>query len=106
MNLTQDWLLQEAALTSGAVAADYDGDGDVDLLVLRVLGPDVLYRNDGQGFSDVTTSVELGSESYDSTHASFSDVDLDGDLDLLIVAHREDLFEASVCLRFTPLGFI
>src|SRR6185295_18340180 len=32
----------------GCTTGDYDGDGDVDLFVTRV-GPDVLYRNNGDG---------------------------------------------------------
>ena len=74
----EGWLPEDSALTSGAVAADYDGDGNIDLLSMRVLGPDVLYRNTGAGFVDATASAGLGNETYDTTHASFADVDLEG----------------------------
>ena len=40
---------------SGVSAADYDGDGDLDLFFTNWLEPDVLYRNDGEmHFTDVT----------------------------------------------------
>ena len=43
----------------GAAAADYDGDGDTDLYVSN-FGPNVLYRNDGDGtFTDVTTQARV-----------------------------------------------
>jgi hypothetical protein len=43
----------------GASAADYDGDGHVDLYVLNY-GPNVLYRNNGDGtFTDVSRTSGL-----------------------------------------------
>ncbi len=39
----------------GVAVADYDGDGDDDVLFLNQLGPNALYRNRGDGpFDDVT----------------------------------------------------
>ena len=71
--------------------ADYDNDGDVDVLVLRGawLGrhgrwPNSLLRNDGQGrFEDVTQEVGLLSFHPTQT-AAWGDVDNDGWLDLFI----------------------
>jgi hypothetical protein len=71
--------------------ADYDGDGDLDLLVLRGawLGewgdmPNSLLRNDGRGvFEDVT--IEAGVYREHPCHsAAWGDIDLDGALDLVI----------------------
>ncbi|MCU0866524.1 MAG: VCBS repeat-containing protein [Planctomycetes bacterium] len=72
-----------------AVAADFDGDGDIDLFLAR--GPqtpaspqDSLYRNDGAGvFTDVgpTHFVDTG----DTTDAAGLDFDRDGDLDLCVL---------------------
>jgi enediyne biosynthesis protein E4 len=67
----------------GAAAADYDDDGDVDLLVTN-FGANVLYRNNGDGtFSDVTARAGV-SDSRWSTSAAFGDVDGDGFLDLYV----------------------
>ncbi|MEJ2077139.1 MAG: FG-GAP-like repeat-containing protein [Acidobacteriota bacterium] len=46
----------------GCSAADYDGDGDLDLYVLNY-GPNVLYRNNGDGtFTDVSEASGLARE--------------------------------------------
>ena len=75
--------------------ADYDGDGDADVLVLRGgwwrehgRHPVSLLQNDGRGrFADVTLDVGLGEQSYPTLSADFADYDNDGDLDLY-VAHE------------------
>jgi len=67
----------------GAVAADVDGDGDPDLLVTNY-GPDVFYRNRGDGtFEDATAEAGLGLDGWSSSGA-FADADGDGDLDLYV----------------------
>jgi FG-GAP-like repeat/ASPIC and UnbV len=73
------------------IHADYDNDGDPDLLVLRGgwLGtwgriPNSLLRNRGDGtFEDVTEDAGLTPD-YPTQTAAFADYDLDGDLDLFI----------------------
>lgn len=72
---------------AGAVFADYDGDGWLDLLVTGVNeSPSSLLRNMGNGhFKDVTAESGLASLKH-SFSASFADYDRDGDLDLY-VAH-------------------
>ena len=82
------------------VQADYDGDGDVDLLVLRGawLGrngrhPKSLLRNDGHGtFTDVTFASGLGDVHYPSQTAAWADYDNDGDLDLYVGNEGEENF--------------
>ena len=75
------------------VQADYDNDGDMDILVLRGswLGedgqkhPNSLLQNDGSGrFTDVTFEAGLGEPAYPSKTAAWSDYDNDGDLDLYV----------------------
>ncbi len=67
----------------GACAGDYDNDGLVDLYVTN-LGPNVLYRNAGDGrFTDVTRAAQVGASAW-STGCAFGDLDRDGDLDLFV----------------------
>ena len=47
---------------NGAAFADYDNDGDADLIVVRD-GSDLLFRNDGDGrFSDVSVAAGIGDD--------------------------------------------
>ncbi len=72
--------------------ADYDDDGDLDILVLRGawLGaqgehPNSLLQNDGAGrFLDVSYAVGLAEPGLPTQTAEWFDFDLDGDLDLFI----------------------
>jgi hypothetical protein len=79
--------LAEASM--GVDAADYDGDGDLDLFMTHFHGQThTLYRNDGYGlFEDVTAAAGLGAPTLESTGfgTRFVDVDLDGVLDLVAV---------------------
>jgi hypothetical protein len=67
----------------GCAVGDYDNDGDPDLYVTN-FGPDVLYRNSGDGtFTDVTAQAGVGDPLWSSS-ATFFDFDRDGDLDLYV----------------------
>ena len=75
----------------GVAAGDYDGDGDVDLYVVRGdLGANLLYRNDGGNrFVDVADAAGVASTkpaggAYRHSGPTFADIDGDGDLDLFI----------------------
>jgi len=68
----------------GVAAADYDGDGDEDILITGI-GGNRFFRNDRGVFVDVT--LEAGLEGYAddyNTSAGFFDADGDGDLDIFI----------------------
>ncbi len=74
---------------TGGSLADYDGDGDLDMLVLRYDAPAVLLRNDGPGlFTDVTAEVGL-TATGSATSSSWADTDGDGDLDLFVGAYED-----------------
>jgi hypothetical protein len=72
----------------GLASADYDADGDPDLFVTNFAQDSAtLYRNDGNFiFEDVSKRVGIRTPTYAmlSWGPSFSDFDLDGDLDLYI----------------------
>ncbi|HEX5135360.1 MAG TPA: CRTAC1 family protein [Planctomycetota bacterium] len=73
----------------GVAAGDIDGDGDDDLYFLNQLGPNALYRNNGDGtFSDVTETAGLALDDRISVSAAFNDVDNDGDEDLFVTSTR------------------
>ncbi len=73
----------------GASWGDYDRDGDPDLFLSQV-GPDILYRNNGDGsFSDVTAEAGVAGltgpdDNFADASALWWDHDLDGDLDLYV----------------------
>ncbi len=61
----------------GVAAADYDGDGNVDLYVTNY-GPNILYRNNGNGtFTEVTEKAGVAAPGW-STCATWFDYDNDG----------------------------
>ena len=73
------------------VAADYDNDGDADVLVLRGAWlfddgrmRNSLLRNEGGHFADITRAVGLASPERPTQAAAWADVDGDGWLDLFI----------------------
>jgi len=74
----------DTAWGSGALAWDYDNDGDSDLYVTNY-GPNRLYRNDGGVFAEVAAVAGLEDDGW-SMGAAAADLDRDGDLDLY-VAH-------------------
>ena len=72
----------------GCSAADYDNDGDLDLLVLTYKGPE-LYQNDGKGhFSEVTEQAGLSDPRW-ALNGVWFDYDRDGRLDLFVTNYLE-----------------
>ena len=78
----------------GCSAGDYDNDGDADLFVAN-FGPNVLYRNEGGRFADVTAAVIPDRDRSWSTGSAFADYDLDGDLDLYVANYLDYQFETD-----------
>jgi hypothetical protein len=67
----------------GVAAGDIDGDGDQDLVVTGY-GPDLLFRNNGNGtFTESGQEAGIADRRW-STSAAFLDYDRDGDLDLYV----------------------
>ncbi len=85
---------------AAVVAADYDDDGWVDLLVTN-FGPNTLYRNFGNGrFENVAPRLGIESPGW-NTGAAFFDADGDGDLDLYIAAYIDVTVEDVLAARPT-----
>lgn len=89
------WGLTQVHRGGGAAAGDYDGDGDIDLMVTSfgnlpgaaVPGQHKLYRNDGGHFTDVAAAAGVAFSNPaipDGYSPVWGDYDLDGDLDLWI----------------------
>ena len=91
------------AMTGGAAAGDFDGDGLVDLFFTRVDDTDVLYRNTGAGFVDVSTAAGF-TETLPTNGVAAGDIDNDGDLDLYVTgseAYRYFLYINDGAGHFT-----
>ena len=82
-DVTEDCGIDYRGMGSGASAADYDNDGDLDLY-LTCWGPNRLYRNDGGGkFTDVTETARVGDDRW-GVASCWLDYDGDGHLDLYV----------------------
>ena len=76
--------------TFGSTFVDYDDDGDPDLFVLN-MGPNLVLRNDGDHFTDVTAQTGLvGDEDETGNSLAFADFDGDGDLDAWLTNGEDD----------------
>jgi len=68
----------------GVCVADYNNDGFDDVYVTAVMGPNALYRNNGNGtFTDVTRQAGVGHTGW-GTGCAFGDYDRDGNVDLYV----------------------
>ena len=81
----------------GLAVGDYQNDGYDDLFITHFNGPNVLYKNNGDGtFINVTASAAVGGDSRWSTSAAFVDYDQDGFLDLYVVRYVDHSFENNL----------
>jgi len=83
----------------GVDAADFDGDGDLDLFMTHLdRETNTLYVNDGTGlFVDRTVQMGLAqpSKRFTGFGTSWFDYDNDGDLDLLVVNGEVDVIDGQ-----------
>ena len=95
--------LDAAAYGMGVAAGDVDNDGRVDLY-RTALGPNQLFRNNGDGtFTDVTGQAGVGDPRW-SVSASFADLDRDGWLDLYVGNYLDHRLDAPQPECFTRTG--
>lgn len=76
----------------GVAWGDYNNDGRPDLYVSRKGAPNILFRNDGDKFTDVTKEAGVA-EPIQSFGTYFFDYDNDGYLDLLVAGYYIDTLD-------------
>jgi hypothetical protein len=91
--VTDSPVTEGPVFSNGGAWGDFDNDGDLDLFVgscryFTYGVHDTLYRNDGGSFTEVTDSIVAIAERTSSA-ASWADVDLDADLDLMVVHYAD-----------------
>ncbi len=80
----------------GVTVGDYDNDGYPDLY-LNNGGPNVLYRNRGNGtFTDVTDEAGVENGNRVGAGTCFLDMDADGDLDLYVANYIQFSYDQPV----------
>jgi hypothetical protein len=80
----------------GAICADYDNDGDTDILVGNDLRPNFLFQNDGTGaFKEVAAFVGMAYDALGTVHGTMgvecADWNHDGWLDFYTTAYQRQL---------------
>lgn len=79
-----------AFISTGAVFADVDGDGDLDLMASSFESGTRLFLNDGKGVFKDETSARGLSMKGSATSMALADTDGDGDLDLYVAYIRKN----------------
>ena len=96
--VTTGEIVHDKGHSHGPIFADVDKDMDLDLYVSNDQGLKFLYINNGSGIFTKKIDEWPTSNFGKSYGASFSDLDLDGDLDLVVATHsnqRNYIFTAN-----------
>ena len=76
-------------LSMDAGIADFDGDGDLDILIANEHRPNILLINNGKGKFTNESSKRIPQVPHDSEDIGIADFDLDGDLDIVVVSEDD-----------------
>ncbi len=76
-------------LSMDAGIADLDQDGDMDILIANEHRPNILLLNDGKGNFTNESASRIPQVDHDSEDIGIADLDLDGDLDIIIVSEDD-----------------
>lgn len=91
VNIAAQLNLNDQFESKSILWADYDNDGDRDLLVTNMLGPSRLYRNEGNlHLVDVTAASGISTDTLPTTGACWGDFDNDGWLDLYVINYNRE----------------
>jgi hypothetical protein len=82
-------VLLTAPVGQGATDTDYDGDGDIDVFGANRTGDLNILNNDGSGNFQLIPPASIGISQRVGEGITSSDVDNDGDLDLLLASANE-----------------
>ncbi len=97
----------DTATSQGALASDFDLDGDLDLYVCNWFAPDYFLINNGQGiFSIQDFNLVTTKQIFNSNSALSADIDNDGDLDLLVATRDGFVFFFENRLQNGRLRFV
>lgn len=100
-------VVNDSAFARGMNWVDVDNDRDLDIFVCREKNiNELLYINDGNGYFTKVTGIPLTSSRGESWSGSWGDYDNDGDLDVFITNHENQvnfLFRNDGNLNFTKI---
>jgi len=103
-DVTSDAGLNVVCYGMGCACGDYDNDGDVDLFISAV-GSDMLFRNDGGVFVDVTGEAGVaGDASAWGSSCAWVDYNNDGRLDLFVCNYVQWSKETDLSQDFQLTG--
>lgn len=81
------------ALSMDAAIADFDQDGDMDIIIANEHRPNILLINDGKGKFTNESALRIPQINHDSEDIGIADFDLDGDQDIIVVSEDDKINE-------------
>jgi hypothetical protein len=108
-DVTQDAGVGHEGKGFSAAFFDYNNDGNLDLIITNADGPNVLYKNNGDGtFDNVAEAAgidnkKIGTGTWQGTSAVCGDYDNDGDLDVYVTIDVMPLDPDAILPAFNVL---